>query len=187
MVTDDFTAGVMTFVADNFETFFADTAGTKMTFDTCLTGAETTFGEVFTDTEEVPAAGANDLVSSLYEECKAELDAFNAKVMMVLDEQITDYVEDARNQKNVVATDFANVLESTLFKIHEGLSDLDAEDLEIINTAIATERDNMQTLVGTWFTDFLMAAEGVSTTLTGELDGKATAFMEDITTDDTSL
>ena len=152
MVTDDFTAAVTTFVADNFETFFADTAGTKSTFDTCLTGAENTFVEVFADTEEVPATGASDLVNSIYEECKAELDAFNAKVIMVLDEQITEYVEDARNQKNVVATDFANVLESTLFKIHEGLSDLDSTELGYINTAIATERDNMETDVGTWFT-----------------------------------
>ena len=71
---------------------------------------------------------------------------------MVLDEQIADYVEDARNQKNVVATDFANVLESTLFKIHEGLSDLDSTELGYINTAIATERDNMEMDVGTWFT-----------------------------------
>ena len=39
-----------------------------MTFDTCLTGAETTFGEVFTDTE-VPATGASDLVDSIYAEC----------------------------------------------------------------------------------------------------------------------
>lgn len=181
MVTGDFTAAVMTFVADNFETFFADAAGTKLTFDTCLTGAETTFGEVYTDTE-VPATGASDLVDSIYTECKAELDAFNMKVIDVLDEQIADYVEDARNQKNVVATDFANVLESTLFKIHEGLSDLDAEDLDIINTAIATERDNMQTEVGTWFTDFMMAAEGISTTLMGDLDGKASAFETDIDT-----
>ena len=67
-VTDGFTSDVMTFVTDNFESFFANTAGTKMTFDTCLTGAETTFGEVFTDTE-VPATGASDLVDSIYAEC----------------------------------------------------------------------------------------------------------------------
>ena len=152
-----------------------------MTFDMCLDGAETTFGEVFTDAE-VPATGASDLVDSIYTECKAELDAFNMKVIDVLDEQIADYVEDARNQKNVVATDFANVLESTLFKIHEGLSDLDSTELGYINTAIATERDNMETDVGGWFTSFMMAAQGISSALMGDLDGKAGDFMTDIDT-----
>jgi hypothetical protein len=76
----------------------------------------------------------------------------------VLDEQITDYVEDARNQKNIVATDFANVLESTLFKIHEGLSDLTDEELGLINTAIIAERDDMETDVAGWFTGFMTAA-----------------------------
>ena len=152
-----------------------------MTFDTCLTGAETTFGEVFTDTE-VPATGASDLVDSIYTECQDELDAFRDKVIMVLDEQIADYVEDARNQKNVVATDFANVLESTLFKIHEGLSDLDSTELGYINTAIATERDNMETDVAGWFTAFMTAATDISSDLMTDLDGKAGTFMTDINT-----
>lgn len=153
-----------------------------MTFDSCLTGAETTFGLVYTDAS-VPAGGASDLVDSIYTECKAELDAFNMKVIDVLDEQIADYVEDARNQKNVVATDFANVLESTLFKIHEGLSDLTSAELDIINMAIATERDNMEIDVGTWFSNFMSAAEGISTILMTDLNNKASDFETDI--DDT--
>lgn len=91
----------------------------------------------------------------------------------MLDDQIADYVEDARNQKNIVATDFSNVLESTLFKIHEGLTDLDSIQLGNINTAIATERGNMETDVGTWFSDFMMAAELISSTLMGNLTTKA--------------
>ena len=92
----------------------------------------------------------------------------------MLDEQVADYIEDARNQKNIVATDFANVLESTLFKIHEGLSDLTDEELGLINDAIITERDNMETDVGTWFSDFMTMAEDISSDLMGDLDGKAT-------------
>lgn len=151
-VTDGFTTDVMDFVTNNFETFFAAGAGAKTTFDNCLTGAETTFMEVHNDTNETPAIGTLPEFEDLYTECKGELDAFNTKVLAVLDEQIADYIEDARNQKNIVATDFANVLESTLFKIHEGLSDLTSAELDIINTAIATERDNMEADVGGWFT-----------------------------------
>ena len=54
--------------------------------------------------------------------------AFASKVDEVLGEQISDYQEDAMTQKNIVATDFLTVLETTLFKIHDGLTDLtDAE------------------------------------------------------------
>ena len=100
----------------------------------------------------------------------------------MLDEQIEDYIEDARNQKNIVATDFANVLESTLFKIHEGLSDLTDEELGMINDAIMTERDNMEADVAGWFTGFMNAANGISTNLMGDLDTKAGDFMTDIDT-----
>lgn len=138
--------------------------------------------EVHNDTNETPAIGILPDFQDLYDECKGELDAFNTKVIEVLDEQIADYVEDARNQKNIVATDFANVLESTLFKIHEGLSDLTSAELDIINTAIATERDNMEADVAGWFTGFMSLATGISTTLMGDLNGKASAFMTDVDT-----
>ena len=91
----------------------------------------------------------------------------------MLDEQVADYVEDARNQKNIVATDFANVLESTLFKIHEGLSDLTDAELDTINAAIMTERDNMETDVAGWFSSFMGNAEGISMALSTDLTGKA--------------
>ena len=104
------------------------------------------------------------------------------KVIEVLDEQIADYIEDARNQKNIVATDFANVLETTLFKIHEGLSDLSDEELDLINMAIMTERDNMETDVASWFSGFMNAATTISSDLMGDLTGKASAFDTDIDT-----
>ena len=59
----------MTFVTDNFESFFANTAGTKMTFDMCLDGAETTFGEVYSDSSVTPNIGTLPEVDSLYTEC----------------------------------------------------------------------------------------------------------------------
>lgn len=109
-----------------------------------------------------PNTGSLPELDAIYQECKDELDNFNMKVIEVLDEQIADYIEDARNQKNIVATDFANVLETTLFKIHEGLSDLSDEELDLINMAIMTERDNMETDVASWFSGFMNAATTIS-------------------------
>lgn len=120
-----------------------------------------------------PNVGSLPELDAIYMECQSELDDFNTKVIEVLDEQIADYIEDARNQKNIVATDFANVLESTLFKIHEGLSDLTDAELDTINAAIMTERDNMETDVAGWFSSFMGNAEGISMALSTDLTGKA--------------
>lgn len=181
-VTTGFTNAVSTFVADNFTAFITDANGATNVFMTCLSDAESTFMEVHNDTNETPAIGTLPEFDDLYAECKGELDAFNTKVLAVLDEQIADYVEDARNQKNIVATDFSNVLESTLFKIHEGLSDLTSAELDIINTAIATERDNMELDVAGWFTAFMNSANGISTALMMNLNGKAGDFEDDVNT-----
>ena len=129
-----------------------------------------------------PNTGSLPELDAIYQECKDELDNFNMKVIEVLDEQIADYIEDARNQKNIVATDFANVLETTLFKIHEGLSDLSDEELDLINMAIMTERDNMETDVASWFSDFMNAATTISSVLSSDLTGKASTFDLDIDT-----
>ena len=179
---DNFGTNVEDFVMNNFEAFFAMGEGPRMTFDSCLASAVLAFEHIYSDDTVTPNAGSLPELDAIYTECQDELDNFNAKVLEVLDEQIADYIEDARNQKNIVATDFANVLESTLFKIHEGLSELTDEELGMINDAIMTERDNMETDVGTWFTGFMMSAQSISTNLMGDLDTKAGDFMTDIDT-----
>ena len=179
---NDFSTDVASFVTDNFTTFFADGNGPKLVFDSCLDAAVSAFEDIYEDDSVTPNTGSLPELDDIYQECKDEIDNFNLKVISVLDEQIADYIEDARNQKNIVATDFANVLETTLFKIHEGLSDLTDEELDIINMAIMTERDNMETDVATWFTMFMQAAESISTTLMGDLDTKASDFEDDIDT-----
>ena len=173
---NDFSTEVATFVTDNFTAFFADGEGPKLVFDSCLEAAVSAFEDIYEDDSVEPNTGSLPELDNIYEECKDEIDNFNLKVISVLDEQIADYIEDARNQKNIVATDFANVLETTLFKIHEGLSDLTDEDLDLINMAIMTERDNMESDVATWFSDFMNAANMISMNLMTDLDGKANDF-----------
>ena len=50
----------------------------------------------------------------------------------MLQAQITEYQDDAKLQRNIVATDFFDVLESTLFKIHDGLTDLTEDESETL-------------------------------------------------------
>ena len=177
---NDFSTDVANFVTENFTAFFADGNGPKLVFDSCLEAAVSAFEDIYEDDTTEPNTGSLPELDDIYQECKDEIDNFNLKVISVLDEQIADYIEDARNQKNIVATDFANVLETTLFKIHEGLSDLTDEELDIINMAIMNERDNMESDVAGWFSAFMSAATDISTTLMGDLDTKASDFEEDI-------
>lgn len=116
------------FVATEFTAFFND--GPNASFMTCRDGATTAFSEAYTKDDLVTntQTGVFPELTTTYEECKTELEAFQDKVEQVLQESIDEYVEDAQLQKNVVATDFFDVLETTLFKIHDGLTDLtDAE------------------------------------------------------------
>ena len=69
----------------------------------------------------------------------------------MLQENIDEYVEEAMLQKNIVATDFFEVLETTLFKIHDGLTDLTEEEAETLSDAMLAERDLFAVEVDTWF------------------------------------
>lgn len=69
----------------------------------------------------------------------------------MLQENIDEYVEEAMLQKNIVATDFFDVLETTLFKIHDGLTDLTEEEAETLSDAMLAERDLFAAEVDTWF------------------------------------
>ena len=63
-----------------------------MTFDTCLSDAQIAFGATFQDDDEDPAVGTLPDLDDLYDECKGELDAFQAKVLQVLNAEKDDYV-----------------------------------------------------------------------------------------------
>ena len=91
--------------------------------------------------------------------------AFASKVDEVLGEQISDYQEDAMTQKNIVATDFLTVLETTLFKIHDGLTDLTDAERQTLTDAMSNARDAFGVEVDTWVTTFTTASNQIATNL----------------------
>ena len=97
-----------------------------------------------------PNTGIRPGVVGLADACTDELAAFSTKVSEVLGNQVMDYKEDAENQKVIVATDFFTVLETTLFKIHDGLADITDEERAILTAAMVTARDNFGGEVNTW-------------------------------------
>lgn len=72
---------VDTFVADNFETFFAMAAGARMTFDGCLDSAVLAFEHIYEDDTVDPRLGSLPELNAIYTECQDELNNFNAKVI----------------------------------------------------------------------------------------------------------
>ena len=168
------------FVEDEFTNFFED--GPNAVFLSCKTAAETAFTEAYTkvDTDANTETGVFPELTTTYEECKTELEAFQDKVEQVLQENIDEYVEEAMLQKNVVATDFFDVLETTLFKIHDGLTDLTDAEAETLTEAMLAERDAFAVEVDTWFQGFSTAASGILTTMSGAMDTVITDFEEDI-------
>lgn len=91
--------------------------------------------------------------------------AFASKVDEVLGEQISDYQEDAMTQKNIVATDFLTVLETTLFKIHDGLTDLTDAERQVLTDAMSEARNAFGLEVDTWVTTFTTASNMILTNL----------------------
>ena len=78
---DNFGTNVETFVADNFETFFAMGEGPRMTFDGCLDSAVLAFEHIYSDDTVTPLAGSLPELDAIYMECQDELDNFNTKVL----------------------------------------------------------------------------------------------------------
>lgn len=179
---DAFSTAVSTFVADEFDTFYA-AGGPGDTIDVCLNDAETAFNNAYSFQPTVgDPTGALPQVETLADACTAELDAFATKVDEVLNEQIMEYTEDAEKQKNIVATDFFDVLETTLYKIHDGLTDLDDTERQTLTDAMMTERDNFGTDVSTWSTEFSTLAMNIATDLAAEFSTKSGEFDTDINT-----
>lgn len=112
--------------------------------------------------------------------------AFASKVDEVLGEQISDYQEDAMTQKNIVATDFLTVLETTLFKIHDGLTDLTDAERQVLTDAMSEARNAFGLEVDTWVTTFTTASNQIMTNLVddgnsmGAFDLRQESFAEDI-------
>ena len=148
-----------------------------------MTDAETAFNNSYSFQPTVgDPTGALPQIESLADACTAELDAFAAKVDEVLQEQILEYTEDAETQKNIVATDFFEVLETTLYKIHDGLTDLDDAERAILTDAMMDERDNFGTEVSNWSSGFATLAMGIASDLAGEFGMKSLDFDSDINT-----
>lgn len=68
-------------------------------------------------------------------------------------------------QKNIVATDFLTVLETTLFKIHDGLTDLTDAERQTLTDAMSEKRDAFGLEVDTWVQTFTTAANQIMTNL----------------------
>ena len=78
---ENFSTNVETFVADNFETFFAMGDGANMTFASCLDSAVLAFEHIYDDDTVTPNAGSLPELDAIYMECQDELDNFNTKVL----------------------------------------------------------------------------------------------------------
>ena len=124
----NFNNALTDFVTNEFTNFYE--AGPNAAFLSCKTAAETAFDDAYTkdDIDAGTQTGVFPGLSTTYEECKTELETFQAKVEEVLQDNIDEYVEEAQLQKNIVATDYFDVLETTLFKIHDGLTDLSDDE-----------------------------------------------------------
>ena len=72
-------------------------------------------------------------------------------------------------QKNIVATDFLTVLETTLFKIHDGLTDLTDAERQILTEKMSEARDAFGLEVDTWVTTFQTAANQILTNLVDDV------------------
>jgi hypothetical protein len=176
----NFNSALTSFVTDEFTNFY--NAGPNAAFLSCKTAAETAFDNAYTfdDVDTGEQTGVFPGLSTTYEECKTELETFQTKVEEVLQANIDEYVEEAQLQKNIVATDYFDVLETTLFKIHDGLTDLSDDEAATLQAAILAARDAFAGEVDTWFSGFQTDAGMILTTMSDSMDTVIDDFEEDI-------
>jgi hypothetical protein len=159
LLVDDPDSPAAGFIFDNMAKLlaFADTGAAGVT-ESCLDVVRATFYDVF-DEDEALTGESYDIVA-VYDDCKAELDAFKLDAEEVIAAKCLNYTLDADKQHHKAKADFLRLIESSMKKL-VGLSGLTPEEVIDLKTLIVAKRVDFGTAVEAWATDLSDALDAI--------------------------